>query len=67
MKQYRYGMRAREFAPSCQPMRGLTDHEYTDKATTGYWSILTYNRELTADEVNAYELDEIAVIDSEKA
>ena len=56
--KYTYGMRLRPFAPMCQPMDGLTDWEETNDER--YPKILTYNRELTPEELFAYELDFIA-------
>ena len=53
----KYGMRLRGFSIGCQPMKGL---EKADDDPTGkYHSILTYSRELTQEELQEYELDEI--------
>lgn len=52
-----YGMRLRGFAPGCQPMDGLVEGK--DDPSGKYHSILVYNRELSADEVEEYELDVI--------
>jgi len=55
--KYQYGMRLRGFSIGCQPMKGLVSAE--DDETGRYHSILTYNRELSEDEVRDYELDEL--------
>lgn len=52
---YIYGMRLRGFAPGCQPMAGLVEWRDTDGVK--YYSILTYNRELTDAELDDYDLD----------
>lgn len=54
---YIYGMRLRGFSPSCQPMEGLVDH-FVD-ITFKYYDILVYNRKLSEDELDQYELDYI--------
>lgn len=54
---FRYGMRLRGFSIGCQPMMGLDHAE--DDPTGRYHSILFYRRELTAAEINDYELDYI--------
>ena len=54
---YIYGMRLRGFSPSCQPMKGLIDH-FVD-ITFKYYDILVYNRKLSEDELDQYELDYI--------
>lgn len=55
--EHKYGMRLRGFSPGCQPMKGLIRRE--DSTSRRYWDILVYNRELTADEIRNYELDEL--------
>lgn len=54
---YRYGMRLRPFSIGCQPMKGLK--EWQDDVTGKYWSILTYDRPLTEEEIESYELDDL--------
>lgn len=54
---YIYGMRLRGFAPGCQPMAGLVG--WQDAANSKYYSILTYNRELTSAECADYDLDKL--------
>ena len=50
-----YGMRLRGFSPGCQPKDGLVERQ--DDVTGKYYDILVYNRELTTEELNNYELD----------
>lgn len=54
---YTYGMRLRGFSPGCQPMNGLVGS--CDDPSGKYYSILSYDRELTAVEVEHYELTPI--------
>lgn len=54
--KYYYGMRLRGCAPGCQPK----DFEEFKEDTTGkYYNILVYNRKLTDEEVEEYELDQL--------
>lgn len=55
---YKYGMRLRGFSIGCQPKEGFVDRE--DDPTGRYWDILIYNRELSAEEMRAYDLDFIS-------
>lgn len=52
---YKYGMRLRGFAPMCQPMDGFLERQ--DDPSGRYYDILVYNRKLTEQEVENYELD----------
>lgn len=54
---FRYGMRARGFSPMCQPKEGFVDRE--DCEDGKYYDILVYNRELSDEELNDYELDRL--------
>lgn len=54
--KYRYGMRLRGFSIGCQPS-GVVSWKDTDKNETGYYSIIGYDRELTAEEMKNYSLD----------
>lgn len=54
---FTYGMRLRGFAPGCQPLDGLVQVDDDPHGT--YYSLLTYNRELTTEEVEQYELDNL--------
>lgn len=53
--RYIYGMRLRGFSIGCQPMRGL--HHREDDPAGRYHDILVYDRPLTEQEMNDYELD----------
>ena len=55
--EYVYGMRARGFAPLCQPMNGLVERR--DSNTDKYYDILVYNRELTEEEVRDFQFDKL--------
>ena len=55
--EYIYGMRARGFAPMCQPMNGLVERR--DSNTDKYYDILVYNRELTEEEVRDFQFDKL--------
>ena len=50
---YKYGMRLRPVGMGCQP-KGLV---WYDESDDRYWNVLYYNRKLSQDEVNNYELD----------
>lgn len=56
---YYYGMRLRGFSPACQPMQGLVCR--VDDWTGKYHDVLVYDRELTAQECEDYDLDFIAM------
>jgi hypothetical protein len=52
---YQYGMRLRGCSPGAQP-KDFYYYADTDKATTGYWSMVYYTRELTPEEIERYSL-----------
>ena len=54
--EYRYGMRSRGAAPGAQPDGFLN---FEDDETGKYHNILVYERELTDEEVEQYELDRL--------
>ena len=54
--EYRYGMRLRGYSPGCQPS-GVLRRE--DDTTGKYHDIIVYDRQLSADEIRNYELDEL--------
>ena len=59
-----YGMRLRGFSLGAQPMRGLIrvfDSENKEKldSENNYHDLIEYERELTDEELERYELDEI--------
>ena len=55
--EYRYGMRLRGFSPMCQPDEGLVRRE--DDVSGNYHDIIVYNRELSSEELDQYELDSL--------
>ena len=54
---FKYGMRIRGFSIGAQPS-GVVRRE--DDPTGKFWDIISYNRELTADEIRHYSLTPIA-------
>ena len=65
--EYKYGMLNRPFSIGCQP-KGILRVEEGDKALWDvrdskyggfYWDILIYDRELTKEEINHFELERI--------
>lgn len=58
---YKYGMKERGFSIGCQPT-GVKHFENADKLTTGYWSYIYYDRELTDEEIDKYELQLLDVL-----
>lgn len=55
---YLYGMRLRGVSLGAQPMEGLWRHE-EQSALAKYYDILYYNRRLTPEEVETYDLDSL--------
>ena len=53
--EFRYGMRLRGFSIGCQPMDGFICRD--DDTTGKYHDILVYDRQLTEQEIEDYELD----------
>ena len=59
MREYLYGMRLRPAGPGCQPIKGLL------RIAPGggqYHDLLIYDRKLTDEELEEYELDYIKSI-----
>lgn len=56
VREYRYGMRLRGYSPGCQP-KGVLLRE--DDTTGRYHDIIVYDRQLSADEIRDYELEEL--------
>ena len=54
--EYRYGMRLRGYSPGAQP-KGVLRRE--DDTTGRYHDIIVYERQLSADEIRDYELEEL--------
>lgn len=52
--KYIYGMRLRGFSPMCQP-KGVVERR--DDPTGKYYDLIVYNRGLTHEELEDYELD----------
>ena len=59
MKEYRYATRLRPAGIGCQPMSGMLRIETVEEPKTGCWSIIVYNRPLTAEELYSYEMKEL--------
>lgn len=55
---YKYGMKRRGYSIGCQP-NGVISFEDVDKKETGFYSIITYLRELTDEEIEKYELKKL--------
>lgn len=63
-KTYIYGMRLRGFSLGAQPMKGLIrvfDSENKEKLDPSnfYHDLIEYERELTDEELERYELDKV--------
>lgn len=54
---YKYGMRLHGFSIGCQPKDGLI--ERMDDPAGKYYDILAYDRQLTKQELEDYELDDL--------
>ncbi len=54
--EYKYGMSNRPFSIGCQPKGVLKVEEGNRKDGGFYWNILIYDRELTKEEINRFEL-----------
>ena len=52
---YTYGMRLRGFSLGCRPMNGFIRRE--DDPSGRYYDLLVYDRELTDEELDDYELN----------
>ena len=59
MKQYTYRLLMRPPAPGTVPREGLLEAADRESWQNGkhYWGSVTYNRELTKEEVEHYELE----------
>lgn len=55
MLTYIYGMRLRGYSPGCQPKEGFLMR--LDDPKGKYFDLLSYNRELSFEEMRDYELD----------
>lgn len=52
---FEYGMKSRPFSIGCQP-NGAVDVKESNKAHTGFYDIVVYDRELSAEEISTFEL-----------
>ncbi len=52
---YKYGLKHRGVSIGTQPT-GFIKYEDVNKYETGFYSFIYYDRELTADELNKYEI-----------
>lgn len=55
--KYTYGMRLRGFSIGCQPMDGFIERQ--DDTTGRFYDLLVYDRKLTDEEIENYELEEL--------
>ena len=55
-REFSYGMRLRGYSPGCQP-KGVLRRE--DDSSGKYHDIIVYGRQLSADEIRDYELEEL--------
>lgn len=55
--RYTYGMRLRGFSLGCQPMNGFIERQ--DDTTGRFYDLLVYDRKLTDEEIENYELEEL--------
>ena len=53
---YKYGLRLRGVSIGTQP-QGFIAYEDSNKSKTGYWSFVFYDRKLTEDEIQKYDMD----------
>lgn len=53
---YYYGMKNRGCSPGAQPQGGFVHFVDTEKNSTGYYSIVVYNRKLSVNECFDYDL-----------
>lgn len=64
--EYTYYLTQRPAGPGCQPRKGLLDIEDLDERfipeiNHAAWSKVTYDRQLTQDEITQYELTPAAM------
>ena len=52
---YKYGLKFRGVSIGTQPT-GFIKYEDVNRIETGFYSFVYYNRELTTDELNKYEM-----------
>lgn len=62
----KYGMKYRGFSPGAQPMKGFV-RRHDAEPGQNYHDVLEYDRELTEEEIRAYELEAIETQTAEDA
>ena len=60
--KYRYYLTQRPPSPGCQPSCGLVNVDFTTSKLNGHmvWGTVTYDRKLSQQEIEAYELTEVS-------
>ena len=53
--RWSYGMRLRGFSIGCQPKEGFVERE--DDPEGKYWDVIVYDRPLSDEEIDSYDLD----------
>ncbi len=56
--KYKYGMKNRPFGIDCQPKHAI-DIRNSNRAITGFYDIVIYDRELSEKEITDFELVKI--------
>ena len=59
-KVYYYGMRLRPYGPGCQPKGAIG---VADDPSGKYWNIICYDKQLTEELAEAYDLEQIIIHD----
>lgn len=54
--EYKYGCLYRPAMPGAVPSSGLESVRDVDKTKTGVWSVCTYSRDLTTEEIEGFEM-----------
>lgn len=59
--KYRYYMTQRPPGPGCQPAKGMINADFNTGRMEGHriWGYVEYDRQLTSEEINDYELMEV--------
>jgi hypothetical protein len=64
--RYYYGMKYRGCSIGTQPSMGMMGYQDVDKETSGYYSIVYYDRPLSDDEIRDYELTPVEEQEAKK-
>ena len=59
-KVYYYGMRLRPYGLGCQP-KGMIG--VAEDPSRKYWNILCYAEKLTDEQIDAYDLEQLVILD----